>query len=315
VTLFNRGQSQVEFPAQVTGIVGDRNDLLSFKQEIRRFGPEVVVDMCAFREREAVELMSAFRGITSRVVMISSQDVYRNNEILWKLAESEPDPPPFTEESRLRKVLYLARARAKGPADPFYDYEKIEVERVVMQDREITGTVLRLPMVYGPGDRSHRMFPYLKRMDDGRPAILIGEAAAGWLWTRGYIADVARAIVLAVTDSRAAGRTYNVGEPGPLSEYDWISAIGRAAGWHGEIARIRDELLPVHLRMDLDWRCHLVADTTRIRLELGYAEGLPREVRVHKTVEWEWENPPQEIEARLFDYQAEDRCIEKIRGL
>jgi nucleoside-diphosphate-sugar epimerase len=42
----------------------------------------------------------------------------------------------------------------------------------------LPGTVLRLPTVYGPGDYQHRLFEYLKRMDDGRPAILLGEGVA-----------------------------------------------------------------------------------------------------------------------------------------
>jgi len=268
--------------------------------------------MCAFRESEALDLLNVFKGIASRVIVVSSQDVYRNNEILWRLAKGEPEPPPFTEESPLRRSLYLARSKAKGPEDPWYDYEKIDVERVVMTASDIAGTVLRLPMVYGPGDQAHRMFPYLKRMDDGRPAILMAESMSGWFWTRGYIEDVARAIILAVLDPRAAGRIYNVGEPEPLRESDWIRGIGEAAGWSGEIVRVPDELVPDHLRMDLDWRCHLVADTNRIRLELGYDEGLPREARFEKSVDWERENPPGEINPALFDYPAEDRCLERL---
>jgi nucleoside-diphosphate-sugar epimerase len=313
ITLFNRDRSRSELPAGVQRITGDRIDLLSFKEEFKRIGPEVVVDMCAFREREALDLMNAFRGIASRVVVISSQDVYRNNEILWKLAAGEPDPVPSTEESRLRNILYIARSRASSPEDLFYDYEKIDVERVVMQDSAISATVLRLPMVYGPGDRAHRMFPYLKRMDDGRHAILINDAAAEWLWTRGFVEDVAHAIALAVVDSRAAGVTYNVGEPDPMSELDWIGRIARAAGWTGEIVRVPDELMPGHLRIDLDWRCHLVADTSRIRSELGYSESLPTQTRLERTVEWERANPPDEIALRLFDYPAEDQCLETMR--
>jgi nucleoside-diphosphate-sugar epimerase len=313
LTLFNRGQSQSALPSGMARITGDRKDLLSFKEEFKRVGPELVVDMCAFREREAVDLMNAFRGIASRVVVISSQDVYRNNEVLWKLAVGEPDPPPFTEGSPLRNILYIARSRANSPEDLFYDYEKIDVERVVMQDSAISATVLRLPMVYGPGDRAHRMFPYLKRMDDGRHAILISDAAARWLWTRGFVEDVAHAIALAVVDSRAAGVTYNVGEPDPMSEFDWIGRIGRAAGWTGEIVRVPDELMPEHLRIDLDWRCHLVADTSRIRSELGYNEALPAQTRLERTLEWERANPPDEIDRRLFDYSAEDQCLETMR--
>jgi nucleoside-diphosphate-sugar epimerase len=42
-----------------------------------------------------------------------------------------------------------------------------------MNQNEFPVTILRLPALYGPGDKRHRLFPYLKRMDDVRPAILV----------------------------------------------------------------------------------------------------------------------------------------------
>jgi nucleoside-diphosphate-sugar epimerase len=312
VTLFNRGQSRSDLPTGLSRIIGDRRNLLSFRDEFRQAAPELVLDMCAFREKDSVDLMKAFKGIASRVVAVSSQDVYRNNEILWKLAAGEPDAPPLAEDSPLRQNRLIVPAAAASHDDRLLDYEKIDVERVIMSDDEIAGTVLRLPMVYGPGDNAHRMFPYLKRMDEKRPAILISEPQSRWLWTRGYVEDVAHAIALAAVDSRAAGRIYNVGEPRALAEFEWIDRIGRAAGWNGEIIRVPDALVPDHLKMDLDWRCHLAADTSRLRSELGYAEGLPLEDRFSRTVAWERANPPAQINAALFDYQAEDRCLARI---
>ena len=50
------------------------------------------------------------------------------------------------------------------------DYDKIAVEEAVMKDDEVAGTVIRLPIVYGPGDTLHRMFGLLKRIADHRPA-------------------------------------------------------------------------------------------------------------------------------------------------
>ena len=82
---------------------------------------------------------------------------------------------------------------------------------------DLLGTVLRLPAVYGPGDYQHRLFAYVKRMDDWRPAVLLGEGMASWRWTHGYVEDMASAIALAVTDERAAERVYNVGEQDPPS--------------------------------------------------------------------------------------------------
>jgi len=59
--------------------------------------------------------------------------------------------------------------------------------------------------VYGPGDNQHRIFEYLKRMDDGRTAILL-TGPGGWRWSRGYVENVAAAIALAATVSvRQAG--------------------------------------------------------------------------------------------------------------
>ncbi|HEV2132546.1 MAG TPA: NAD-dependent epimerase/dehydratase family protein, partial [Longimicrobiaceae bacterium] len=147
--------------------------------------------------------------------------------------------------------------------------------------------MLRLPAVYGPGDAFHRLHEYLKRMDEGRPAILVEAQQAEWRWTRGYVENVAAAIVLAVTDARAARRTYNVGEPDALSEVEWIRQIGRAAGWEGEILPVPSDRLPAHLAgEDFDWRHHLVTDTSRLRDELGYAEPLSREGGLQRAVEW-----------------------------
>src|SRR5207253_3265314 len=74
----------------------------------------------------------------------------------------------------------------------------------------ISATILRLPMVYGPGDHLHRFFPIVKRIEDRRPAILYSEEVAAWRSPRGYVENVAAAIALAATSSQAAGRIYNV---------------------------------------------------------------------------------------------------------
>lgn len=149
-----------------------------------------------------------------------------------------PDPVPLKEDAPLREKLYPYGTE---------EYEKILVERVVMGGLELPGTVLRLPAVYGPGDYQHRLFPYLKRMDEGRAGILLGEGMASWRWTHGYVEDVAAAITLAVVDERAAGRIYNVGEPAPLTWAEWVREIGRVVGWNGEIVPMPKDRLPKHL--------------------------------------------------------------------
>src|SRR3989441_12890080 len=105
-----------------------------------------------------------------------------------------------------------------------------------MSEPHPPATVLRLPVIYGPEDHHfHRVFPYLRRMDDQRPAILLDGERAKWRDSRGYGEDAAWAIALAATNQRAEGRIYNVAPLRTLTEAERGGSIGRGGGWQGEI--------------------------------------------------------------------------------
>ncbi len=167
-------------------------------------------------------------------------------------------------------------------------------------------------MVYGPNDRQHRLFDSVKRMDDKRPVIVLEEGFASWRWTRGYVENTA-AIALTVVDERAAGRTYNVGEPEILPMADWIQQIGEVAGWTGEIVAVPEHHLPESMHSPLRTDQDLVVDSTRIRAELGYVEPVGRKEALEKTIAWERANPPRIIDPARFDYASEDRILRKLR--
>src|SRR5947209_13722881 len=152
VVVFQRGQTRADLPAAVRTIFGDRRDLVSFTREFERFGPDVVIDVIPYTEQEALDVMQVFRKVARRVVALSSGDVYRNYDGLRRVGAAAPDSCPLAEDAPLRDNLYPYRAHAPGPGDRMFDYEKILVERAVLSDPGLPGTVLRLPMVYGPGD-------------------------------------------------------------------------------------------------------------------------------------------------------------------
>jgi nucleoside-diphosphate-sugar epimerase len=313
VTVFHRGRTNAELPPGVRQVFGDRQRLLDFADVFRRIAPRVVIDMYLRFEPEAVALMQAFRGVAERVVAVSSQDVYRTYGILWRNENTSPNVTPIDEDAPLRSVLYPYRRMAKGPGDPKYSYDKIPVERVVMSDPGLPCTVLRLPATYGPGDSQHRLFEYLKRMDDARPFILLGEDEAHWRQTHGYVENVADAVALAATEVRAANRIFNVGEEDAWSRAEWVKSIGQAVGWSGEVVAMPDGLLPEHLKSPTVYEHDLVVDTSRIRKELGYAERVSRDEALLKTIAWERANPPAEVDPEQFDYVAEDAAVEKYR--
>jgi nucleoside-diphosphate-sugar epimerase len=314
VAVFHRGRTHAELPGSVVSIRGDRKDLPAYAREFERLAPQVVIDMVAYTEQQALDLVRTFHGIARRAVVVSSMDVYASYGRLRRLEEGGPDPRPAGEDGPLRQAHFPYRAVAKGGDDLFYHYEKILVERAARGSPDLPATVLRLPAVYGPGDPHHRPLEYLKRMDDGRPAILLGSVRAGWRWSRGYVENVAAAVALAATDDRAAGQTYNVGEREARTEAEWVRDLGRAAGWSGSVLAVPEEQLPGHLRTPYDWRHDCIGDTGRIRSELGYREPVSAEEALRRTIAWERANPPGEVDPRQFDYAAEDAALARLKA-
>jgi nucleoside-diphosphate-sugar epimerase len=311
VAVFHRGQTQADLPQFVKHIHGDRNRLSGAIGALSHYAPQVVIDMFAYTQADALALLAAFKGISERFIVLSSMDVYRAYGRFIGTDTSPSDPLPPNEDAPLRQVLYPYRAKAANNQDLLYHYEKILVEHAVLGQPDIAATILRLPCVYGPGDHQHRTYEYLKRMGDGRPVILLGKQRASWRWTRGYVENVAAAIALAATDDRAAGQIYNIGEYEALVEAAWVELIGHAAGWKGQVRIIPDEDLPDHLRTPFDWRHDLVGDCGKIRLELGYSESIGAEEAMRRTVAWERSHPPEQCDSTLFDYDAEDAVLKR----
>ncbi|HYU73481.1 MAG TPA: NAD-dependent epimerase/dehydratase family protein [Ktedonobacteraceae bacterium] len=313
IAVFHRGQTQSDVPVGVQHILGDRAQIQTFKQEFERFAPELVLDIFPFVEQDARTVMNLFKGMVRRIVAISSQDVYRAYGRLLRTEPGPTDPVPLTEDSPLREKLYPYRGTTMRASEDkqrwMDDYDKIPIERIIMSDPALPGTILRLPMVYGPGDGQHRLFEYLKRMDDKRPAIILDASVASWRWTRGYVENVAAAIVLAITNERAAGRIYNVGEARTLTLAEWVRAIANAVGWSGKIVTVPSDHLPPHLVADMDTAQDLLVDTTRIRQALGYHESINLGEALTRTIFWERANPPAEVDSQQFDYATEDTIL------
>lgn len=301
VTIFHRGETEADLPANVNHVHGDFSGFADHVDQLRALGPEVVLDMVPFREEDAQRLKS-FKGVARRVVAISSADVYRAFGRIWRTEPGPPDPIPMTEDSPLREELSNAGL----------DYNKTAVERAILSDPDLSATILRLPATHGPGDQQHRLFKYLKRMDDQHPFIMLDEALANWQWSRGYVEDVAHAIALAVINEQAAGRVYNVADPVAFAEAEWVRQIARVHGWKGEVIALPSEQLPASLRSDaLDLSQQYVVDTSRIRRELGYTEEVPFDEALRRTIEWEGANPPETVDPEQFDYAVEDATLSK----
>ncbi len=312
ITVFHRG---IHVRDGVRAIQGDRHRLLNSTDALRLVQPDVIIDFVLSNGQQADDVVTIFRGYAGRIVALSSCDVYRAVGILHGTQAGDPDNSEITEDSPVRTQLHPYSATTLDGIKSVYpwvtdDYDKIPAENAVLHDKELPGTVLRLPMIYGPGDPLHRFFPIVKRVDDGRGTLLISESAAHWRGCRGYVEDIAAAVVLACADDGAAGRIYNVGDQENLTELDWMRSIAVAAGFKGRVAVVPDSEIPKHLEFRGNLRQHWAVSSRRIRSELGYSEETARSEALLRTIDWERAHPLKEIPPEMFDYAAEDAALQ-----
>jgi nucleoside-diphosphate-sugar epimerase len=303
VTIFHRGETEHDLTAGVLHIHADFAQFADHVDELCSLSPEVVVDMVPFRE-EDVQRLRSFKGVAKRVVAISSGDVYRAFGRIWRTEPGPPVPVPLNEDSPLRERLSSAGL----------DYNKTAVERGLVNDPDLPATIVRAPATHGPGDPQHRLFQYVKRMDDGRQVILLAEDLANWHWARGYVENVAHAIVLAITNDRAGNRIYNIADPLAFSELEWVRQIARVIGWNGEVVTARLDQLPASFHHEFDLTQQYVVDSSRIRTELGYVEIVEFDEALRRTIQWERENPPYDLPSGQFNYPAEDEALAQIQN-
>jgi nucleoside-diphosphate-sugar epimerase len=310
VTVFHRGPREADLPAVVEHVHGDRDHIGAFVDEFRRIAPDVVVDMKPMTEAHAQGLVAAFAGLVERVVIVSSTDVYRAYGRLNLTEPGPPDPVPLTEDAPLRERLYADRdAKPHDRAGSLDLYDKLLVERAVAAEPRFAAAILRLGMVHGP--RSYRHFPYVRRMNDRRPGIILAQSWARWRGTLAYSEDVGAAIALAAMRADARG-PYNVGDARPTPMAELATAIGSAADWTGRIVVVADAELPEPMRPGAGLSQELILDTSRIRRELGYKERVSRDEALRRTVQWMRQHPPgpDDPMGRLeVDYDAEDAIL------
>jgi nucleoside-diphosphate-sugar epimerase len=293
-------------------LFGNRNDLVQRRKEFEKSAFDVVVDVILSSEGQARGLLDTFSGIADRIVALSSQDTYRAYGVLLGLDKGPPQELPLTEESELRSMAPYPPEHARRMQAIFpwldEDYDKVRVEKALKESKETPVTILRLPMIYGPGDPLHRLYPMVKRIDDGRKALIVDGNVANLHSPRGYVQDVAHAVVLATLSKKPAGRIYNVAEADGFTELEWMKMVGDVMGWKGNIRVLPTDKTPPYLRLPVDNRQDWIVSSARIREELGYRETVLREEAFRRTIEWERANPPT-LPMAVFDYAAEDEAL------
>lgn len=319
VTILHRGTHEVpEIPPQVEHLHTDPH----FRQTLEDAlcGRTFDVTIATYGRLRLVA--EALRDKTPRFIGIGGTPVYRgvlqpgaNFPVGLKIPTSE------------------AESVAQSEGDGAFAYKIAQTEAAVMQAHHpgrFEVTLMRYPLVYGPYQIAPAEWSIIRRILDKRPFVILPDGGLS-IWTRGYAANLAQGVLLAVDQAqRAAGRIYNVGDEGLLSLHQWVELIAHTLDYDleivclpGEVAHPAQPLLP----LVTTWH-HGIMDLAKIKTELGYRELVPIEEALPRTVRWYVERQPErggDVEQNLqdpFDYVAEDalvrvyrRCLEQLAAV
>lgn len=301
VTVVHRGETEPQPWVECRHLHADRRSFADVAGQVRSLRPDAVVDTLALTAADAAAVLPHLPD--TKLVLLSSMDVYRAFELV--LAEDEGEPLPVTEESAVRLRRYPYRDRAEAAALDLADYDKLDVEPEYLRRG---ATVLRLAMIYGEHDPQRREEFILRRVRAGRRRIPVGPGS--WLWTRCYVGDVAGAVLAALATEAAAGEVFNVGEPATRSMLGWARQILAAAGHAAELVRVPETAVPEDMWPTKTTPQHLLAGSGKARRLLGWQTTAPDEA-LRRSVSWHLANPPDGPDPGFF---ADDKALAEVSG-
>jgi 2'-hydroxyisoflavone reductase len=212
---------------RVENIVADRNDADSLREALggRRF--EVVYDNVYDWERgttagqveATVRICSNSR--LSRYIFLSSVAAYGDG-----LNHKESDP--LAPESNVN--LYVRH--------------KAATERMLFRMRSHSGlpvVTFRPPFVYGPNNPFYREQFFWDRLRSGRPILIPGDGHR--LMQFVYVNDLVTAMVRAMTEPRAEGEAFNIGDTKPLTQVEFVERLAKTANVEPMLARTPREFI------------------------------------------------------------------------
>ncbi|MGE0554329.1 MAG: NAD-dependent epimerase/dehydratase family protein [Gemmatimonadales bacterium] len=290
VTTFTRGRRQVDLPAGVLRLTGDRNGQLQ-ALEGKRY--DAVVDDSATNPEWVRLSTELLRGRVGRYLFTSSTGVYYP---YLRRGLTEADP---------------VRLEIRDTNDPSESYgvRKAQCERQVLDSFGERGLVVRPTYIVGPGDTSDR-FPYWPvRLARGGPTLAPGDPNDPV-----QLVDVRdlTAFMLDLIESGKSG-IYNAAGPGSALTFgEFLSRAARAVDsssrfvWVGDHERLKahgiDSAVP-WIMLEGNDDGHTSIDNSRARrARLRFR---PLEETVRDTLAW-WPSLPEARRAKpRFTISAE----------
>ncbi|HEY1340372.1 MAG TPA: SDR family oxidoreductase [Bryobacteraceae bacterium] len=211
---------------RVENIMADRNDPDEVRAALstRRF--EAVYDNVYDWERgtTAAQVEATVRAAGDRItryIFLSSVAAYGDG---LNHKESDPLAPDYHPDPYVR--------------------HKASTERLLFRIHVQSGLPLvtfRPPFVYGPKNPFYREQFFWDRLRAGRPIIIPGDGHR--LMQFVYVNDLVHAMVRSLTEPRAVGEAFNIGDPKPVTQFELVEKLAKVAKTEAVLARIPRDLI------------------------------------------------------------------------
>jgi UDP-glucose 4-epimerase len=296
VTIAHRGEREPDDMPAVEHIHVARERWGEHAARFAAVRADAVIDCLALSGDDARAALTAIPA-GMHCVVLSSQDVYRAFASLNSARDS--DAVPIDETAPLREDRYPYRGR--GPEHEWYS--KRDVEDAYLARGAV---VLRVPATFGEHDNQRREEFVLRRVRSRRRSIPIG--GGGFLWTRGWVRDIARGVRLAAQNPETAGEVFNLGEERSWSVRLWAQRILECARAEAELVEVAEDAVPADLSITSGRLSqHVLVSSARARARLGYTD-TDAMTALRSSVDWHLRHPP-EIENN--DFSADDAALER----
>ncbi len=277
VTCFNRGRTDVDLPAAVEFVHGDRTDSKLLNRTAEAIDPDVVIDMVCFDAEQADAAVSAFADIAEQYIFCSTVDVYHR-----PLAEQ------FADENALRETEH------DGAPVSEYGLHKAQAEDVFFaaDGEAFASTIIRPWSTYGEGGPVlHTLGTdsyYVDRIRQGKPIIVHGDGTS--LWGPCHRDDVAQAFVGAVGTEAAYGEAYHVTSEEPMTWNQYHRQVATALEApepelvHIPTAQLRAALPDRTEMLEDHFQFSTIFDNTKARRDLGFEYTVPFVDGIRRTI-------------------------------
>ncbi len=287
--VFGMGRSpQPNSVSNAIYVAGDRSNPNQVRQIVLERKIDVVVDVIPMVIANTQPLLDCLDGVIDQYVMISSSDVYSNYELLHRRASGNAIPDAVDEDSPLRSTAYPYRddkPRSTDDPDKYMDdYDKIPIETAARQ-LSSAWTILRLPMVYGPGDKQRRFRWAIAPMMRDQEVLVVPRMWANWQSTYGYIENVGAAIAVTLGHKQAQNQVFNVAEETPISQLAWAQKFAKITDWRGGIEVTDDPDDPFATRISgLDLKVPFKIKGDKLRQTFGFSDVVDEPIALERTV-------------------------------